>query len=53
MVLTDRTGSANVFMLESTFIKLNNDKGPKYEPCLTAWYKTFILLIFIYFYETF
>jgi len=27
----DSTGSANVFMLESTFIELNNDKGREYE----------------------
>jgi hypothetical protein len=43
----DNTGSANVFMLESTFIKVNNDKGREYELCLSVWDKTFILLIFI------
>jgi len=35
----DSTGSANVFMLESTFIKLNNNEGREYELCLSVWYK--------------
>jgi hypothetical protein len=39
----DCTGSANVVLLESTFIKRNSDKGRKYELCLSVWYKTFIL----------
>jgi len=41
----DSTGSANVFMLESTFFKLSNDKGREYELCLSVWYKTFMKLI--------
>jgi hypothetical protein len=50
--LQDSTGSVNVFMLEWTFIKLNNDNGREYELCLSVWYKAFVLLIYIYFYET-
>jgi hypothetical protein len=32
----DSTGTANVFLLEWTFIKLNNDNGREYELCLSV-----------------